>query len=605
MSQMTHARARNLFRWCVDSRSRWEKAAMEDYRFRAGDQWSDADRAKLSAEGRPCITINITKPQIKLLSGYQRLNRYDPKFLPRTANDLDACKLREAVTKFVFDQNDFEMQEARVFMDGTVCGIGVLDTGYKVLPDSIDGEIYIKRDSPFNYYVDPEAKEPDWTDARYIFKAMWSEKDELVDTYPDKQEEIETAFTQYDKDESLEISTASLQPIWYSRDTHRARVLELWYKESSKKTFYQLADGRVLPKEEVDSNALLYVVKGVTVPSVSVRVKVMLGDVELEDKPSPYEHGLLPFVPFICDHDGEADSIPAGIVRDMKDVQRDLNKRHSQQLHIVNTHAGKQWIVPAGDQVAQKDIQENGAKPNGMIRYSGQQPPGKAESPSIDVGLIQLEQQSLEYTRTISGINPAMMGESSASASGRAKEIDQKQAITHIAPLFDNLRASKKTVLKILWGSKNKKGLIQQYYRDERIIRITGEDGKFDFIPVNQTVAVPTPFGVVHQIVNDLSIGEYDIVISDTPVTPTQRQAQFWALVDAASKLGINVPFDMLLDASDLPQKEELKQRFLQAQQQQQQAAAQQATAQGAGPPPEALAQPNRPMTRNQMAAAM
>ena len=48
-----------------------------------------------------------------------------------------------------------------------------------------------------------------------------------------------------------------------------------------------------------------------------------------------------------------------------------------------------------------------------------------------------------------------------------------------------------------------------------------------------------------------------DIVISDTPATSTQRTAQFWSLVDACGKLGIqgNMIMDILIDLSDIPQR--------------------------------------------------
>lgn len=68
---------------------------------------------------------------------------------------------------------------------------------------------------------------------------------------------------------------------------------------------------------------------------------------------------------------------------------------------------------------------------------------------------------------------------------------------------------------------------------------------------------------------NDLSQGEFDIVIADTPATATQRTTQFYTLVDASSKLGIpgDLIFDILLDLSDVAQKEEIKKRYLERQQ--------------------------------------
>src|SRR5574344_2039278 len=76
-------------------------------------------------------------------------------------------------------------------------------------------------------------------------------------------------------------------------------------------------------------------------------------------------------------------------------------------------------------------------------------------------GLIQAESQATSDLTAISGINEALMGTDVAStASGRAIELKQKQAITHIAPMFDNLRKAKKQVAFLLWGKRGHKGVV-------------------------------------------------------------------------------------------------------------------------------------------------
>lgn len=70
------------------------------------------------------------------------------------------------------------------------------------------------------------------------------------------------------------------------------------------------------------------------------------------------------------------------------------------------------------------------------------------------------------------------------------------------------------------------------------------------------------------EIVNDLSLFEFDITISDTPSTPSSRTAAFWKLLELIGKIGPDaIPPDVLIDASDLPQKEQIKERMQQAQQ--------------------------------------
>ena len=77
---------------------------------------------------------------------------------------------------------------------------------------------------------------------------------------------------------------------------------------------------------------------------------------------------------------------------------------------------------------------------------------------------------------------------------------------------------------------------------------------------------------------NDLSQGEFDIVIADISASTTHRQAQLWTLIDGVSKLGVpgDLVFDIVLDLSDIPNKNEIKQRWQQRQESQAKAAQEQ-----------------------------
>ena len=167
-------------------------------------------------------------------------------------------------------------------------------------------------------------------------------------------------------------------------------------------------------------------------------------------------------------------------------------------------------------------------------------------------------------------------------SSGRAIALKQKQAITHIAPMFDQLRSTKKQIAVLLWGERGHKGVIPQFYTADKVYRIEGANGQ-QFIHVNQQVIQQDPMGnAIVSTINDLSQGEFDIVVADTQATTTARQAQMWGLVDAVQKLGIpgDMVFDLIIDLSDIPNKNDIKLRWQQRQEQQAQSAQQQLEAQ-------------------------
>ena len=83
------AQCRKWFQAAVDGGKKWREEAKEDFEFTAGKQWTDEEIKAFKEEGRPAIIINRILPLINILSGYQRLNRYDIDFLARTNDDLE------------------------------------------------------------------------------------------------------------------------------------------------------------------------------------------------------------------------------------------------------------------------------------------------------------------------------------------------------------------------------------------------------------------------------------------------------------------------------------------------------------------------------------
>lgn len=564
---------RQQFKAAVQGRKSWKDKAKTDYDFYKGDQWDEADRNKLRKQKRPAITINRIRPLMNLVSGYQRLNRYEPDFLPRTENDINLCKVRKGVTKYVMDSSKYNRQESRVFTDGAIGGIAWFEVTYEYDYAAMDGKAYIKRVSPFDVYVDPESREPDISDAEYLDRCRWVSKDILIRTYPENQEEIESSMRRYDVDEV--VYDDDLEPLWYDSELKKARLVEHWYKEHTVKTYYVLGPGQVYAEDQLPPGipvAMLQNVQTFRVPQTNIRCATFLGNVLLEDIPSPYKHGRFPYAPYFAYYLGEDDD-PAGIVRDLQDLQREENKRRSQFLHLINTMANKGWFNKKSEVDAAKKLKQAGSEPGVVIPYQTERPI-PFDTTQFPTAFGEMEQGSKDDFHTVSGINESMLSEDAPSGmSGYAISLRQRQAVTQIAPLFDNLRDTKEQVLILLWGTPGQPGIIPQFYTEEKTFRIIGEDGKQQFITANQKQLTGYDIlgNAIYQTLNDLTVGEYDIVVSETAATPTQRMAQFYALIELMKILPPGtIPTDMIIEMSDFPNKDELKQRIQQQEQRQQ-----------------------------------
>ena len=105
---------RKWFQAAVDSGKKWREEAKEDFEFTAGKQWTEDELKIFREEHRPAIVINRILPLINILSGYQRLNRYDIDFLARTNDDVELCQVRRGMTKYIMDRCDYTTTESTV-----------------------------------------------------------------------------------------------------------------------------------------------------------------------------------------------------------------------------------------------------------------------------------------------------------------------------------------------------------------------------------------------------------------------------------------------------------------------------------------------------------
>ena len=580
---------RRWFREAVDHSRNWQDEAREDYEFVEGKQWTKSEIKSFEKSGRPAIVINRIRPLMNLLSGYQRVNRLDIDFLARTPDDGEIAQVRKGITKYILDNCDYDNHESAVFIDSAISGLGWFFVGYQMNEDGTDGEAYVKREEPFGIFPDPETHEADFSDAKYICRAKWVDKEELKEVYPEHADAIDAQYSVYDSYES-EVAPKTDDLMWYKRELQKVRVVECWYKTREKQVTLILATGEEIAPEELTPEILMSgLIVGTNEKNVPVvKVCVFFDGVILEEMNSPYQHGEFPFVPLPCYYYGlGGDEIPAGFVRDLKNPQKEINKRRIQLLHILNTTGnGGGWIedgamsekqfaeferkgnIPGHYQRVQLGTFSNGA-PKIVERQIGQFP----------AGLAQAETQATNDLVSISGINEALLGtDVPSSASGRAIELKQRQAATHLAVIFDNLRNAKRKVARLLWGKTGRAGIIPQFYTAEKAYRIEGTNGQ-QFVTVNQQVVEQDPIaGTVVKTLNDLSHGDFDIVISDVSASTTHRQAQLWTLIDGVSKLGVpgDLVFDIILDLSDIPSKEEIKQRWRQRQESQAKAAQEQ-----------------------------
>jgi hypothetical protein len=567
----------------------WRKEAKEDYRFVQGKQNSDNDERIMREQKRPLITINRCRPLINQVSGYFGQNMSEVNFLPRTEDDDEICNIAKGVHKYVYDKCMFPRHKKKVGRDRLICGKGYYWVFYDFDYDKMDGTIKIERRSPFEMFVDPESVKEDLSDAEFCGSFSWESPDELAQVYEEHATEIKGLTHELD---SSEVDTVGGEPLWYSKQLKKLRVVQYWYRDRSYRNVYQI-EGQaetVDETEELKSMVKLGIIKAKKhrIPETKIRYLTFCKDVLFEDSESPYKHKRFPLVPEYCYYTGERDENdsslePAGLIRDLKPVQRELNKHRSQRMHIVNTQANGIWLIygvstPEFDQQLKQFGTTPGAKlnvPPSVTKVERISPDG------VSTANVEMEKSSGEDFYTISGINQETMGSADmpGNMSGVAIDRRQKASFTQVSDIADEANYSERLICDLLWGDEGRPGLIPQYFTEEMIMRIVGDDGEHKFIELanNQPQAsnpqppqidpqtgqpqVDEQGNLVKRVLYDLSKFGMDIVVVPSQSTPTLMAANLEQLIDA-QKAGIPISPEVLLDFMQIGNKQELKKKM-------------------------------------------
>lgn len=283
----------------------------------------------------------------------------------------------------------------------------------------------------------------------------------------------------------------------------------------------------------------------------------------LDEGESPYVHGEHPYTvfayPFI---DGEIHSF----VDNMIDQQKYVNRLITMQDWIMKSSAKGVLLAPEGsfDDMDPEEVAEAWARFDGVIMYKpkpGVPIPQQISVNSTNIGIHELLATELKLFEDISGVNGAMQGKGGYSATSGILYAQQTQNGT--TSLMPTLQAYSEFILD---GAYKTLKLMQQYYSDERIQEIAGEDAELK------------QFDVEH--CRNL---EMDISVVESQSSPNYRQVANMFLLEMAKLFPNQFTPDVIMQAGDFPYADKVSQ-LLQVNQQKQEEAmqAQQQAIQGA-----------------------
>ena len=537
-----------------------------------GDQWDFQDAAILDAEGRPALTINTILPTINTVLGEQSTRRADIQFKPRRGGDAEVAHTLNKLYMQIADNNKLDWVEQQVFSDGLIMdGRGYFDCRID-FSDHVEGEIRITAKDPLDILIDPDAKEYDPKTWNEVFETKWMTLDEIEEMYGKKKaddlqfiaengntfgrDSVEYEETRYGDTESADDYLGSSADAEDYRNVRALRVVERQHRKITRIDCFvdpNTGDARPAPEawndRKIKKFAKQYGLSVINKMQKKVRWTVTCDKVVLHDDWSPYnDFTIVPYFAYF------RRGRPFGMVRNLLSPQEQLNKISSQELHIVNTTANSGWMVETGSLVGMTadDLEEHGAETGLVIEYArGTNPPQKISPNTIPTGLDRIGQKAAANIQAISGINESMLGTDSAEVSGIAIQAKQNRGAIMIQVPLDNLRKTRHYLAdKIL-------NLIQTFYTEERVIQVTNDE---DPLKPREPMVINemTPEG---QIINDLTLGEYDVVVATAPARDSFDEVQFAEALNLR-QVGVAIPDDAIIEYSHLAKKGELAKRI-------------------------------------------
>lgn len=578
-------------RWrrAQEGHERWAENATMCVQFFEGEQWTPEERARLMDEGRPCITKNKIAPLVRLLLGYFRQNRYDIKVMP--GNDGtgtgEVADSLTATLKQISEMNQSDWNDAQVMQDGLQTGRGFWDNRLN-FDNNMLGEVSETVLDPFQVYLDPEADTYDPKDWGFVMTNRWISPADIfllygeegigkVDALGSGAPLVAGNYMDYGTandftprryfgqmqdfvDDTMSAIRMYSSPFQHVNQYRKLiRVLDCQHKMLKKQRYLvDMSTGveKLIPEEwgrERIGRVLEWAaMRGLPITAREkiqkvVRWTVTAGDRTLHDEWSPYDDfTIVPFFPYF--RRGKT----RGMIEDLLDPQREINRRSSAMLHIIMTTANSGWMWEEGsmEEDMERAMEDEGSRPGLHIKYrEGYQPPQRIEPAATPVSLQRLEEKSEMDLKDISGVNDSALGNLDRVQSGRAIQARQKQAVVGAEMYFDNFSRSRE--LK----ARRQLSIVQSYYTEQRLIRIrSGEGGQPQEIVLNRQDAAG-------QIANNVTLGRYDLAIDEAPISATFMQGQFQEALELVDK-GVAIPPDILVDLSSMPNKETVKKRI-------------------------------------------
>ena len=486
-----------------------------------GKQWDATARAKRNAEGKPTLEFNLLRTFATQQINTMRQNRPQIQVVPvDNGADTDIAKILGGLIKDTEEASNAEDATDQAAENAVYGGLGFirLITDY-VSDDSFNQEPrFVPIENPEAVLLDPLSKRLDGSDASKCLVVEWVKKSAIKAQYGEDATDFE-----------VEGATD-----WENKPDDTVLIAEYFYKEDVSDELLLLEDGSIVFKSELSEDDAVFAVETRPTKRTEIKWAKISGSKVLETGVFPGK--FIPIVPVY----GAVNWIGNerhvfSLIHFAKDPQRLFNYWKSAEAHILQKNQDEilaveheaiagfedEWQNPGKYATSRyRSRDENGTQYATPQRISSAQPP---------TGILNATATSQALISDTLNMHAPQMGQDVNSQSGRAIGLLQRQADTAHFHFQDNLNKSLRQCGRILVD------LYPRLYDTPMVRRIIGKDGEEEMVKLNAQPETPDEMSkAIDGILNNLSLGRYDVRIDTGPSFNTQREQSFQLLMQVA-----------------------------------------------------------------------
>lgn len=550
-----HELALKRFTLSQEGEAENRRTALESIRFVDGDQWPSSIKEERKQDGRPCLTINKLRKFVKQVVADIRQNKVGVKVRPvDNFADVAGAEVRNDLIRHIEAQStanivyETGMEQA---LDG---GFGYWRITADYQGEEFHQEILLKRvPNRFTVYLDQSAQDYNYEDGKFAFVTETISKDDFDAQYPEK----EGTNVSEGEGESKEG--------WFFDGT--VRIAEYFYKDPVTKNIAQLESGEII---ELTKTITIKTLAKVGINVIKTRElkghKVMwckMTGSKIIEGPKEFPSKYIPIVPVLgIEANDEGKRKFRSLIYDAMDSMRMYNYW---MTHATETMAltPKAPYILTGEQVEghENDWNTANVKNKSRLLYNhmqGQEKPSRERPVDIPSAALTMMTTCSNDIMDSIGMYQASLGQQSNERSGRAIIARQKAGDAATYTFIDNFTRA------IVFTGKILIDMMPRVYDNERVIRIRGEGAGQESaeLLINKTIQDPATLETI--TINDLSVGEYDLISVAGPSYESKRQETAASMLDFIQFVPQAAPIigPRLAEVMDWPKAQEIAQEL-------------------------------------------